>query len=501
MSTASDSVFLKDKRAFFEKKPSCQAIVQLAQDKQYRFLKEQQDVLEQEFAHLLEGLYKEKENKDIEIYWLYCYYCSELLKNYYTAYGNQDKVNQYTSQCEALLYRCQNGKFKEKVVQTPLPMGDQFLADLNAIIRIPTRTSTLKKAVGSSSMLRLQVVFSRLTVKSSLLVLQELQWLEKLDQVLGRPTDIEGMVAVMNAPAGILNVLSVGFFAARLLINSAMILKHTFYPSKKEQDITNWERFVRELSLRQYQLGNDLVWGTVNLLTNFTFVLQLSAPVASWLTSGFLVFDAAWLLVQWVRSLKEYQIKRDQYLQEKQELLTGGVSEKDVKIQLLMHQLQALEVEWTEKSASWLFCVGAAAFLLAGFTATLLLTTPAAIPLFYLVCTLAVAMYFSAGQFAEHQKQSCLLQQCQANNGGVALVTQQQEKQQQARNEFIIAMIKNTVMPLLIVTTFAICWQAALVLTVLYIGYECSKKYREDKPLKPAAPIEELPAAASAAAC
>ena len=46
-----------------------------------------------------------------------------------------------------------------------------------------------------------------------------------------------------------------------------------------------------------------------------------------------------------------------------------------------------------------------------------------------------------------------------------------------ARNDFILAMFKNTFMPLLIVTTFAVCWPAALVLTALYVGYESMNGY------------------------
>ena len=58
-------------------------------------------------------------------------------------------------------------------------------------------------------------------------------------------------------------------------------------------------------------------------------------------------------------------------------------------------------------------------------------------------------------------------------------------------------MVKNTLAPILLITTYAICWPAALALTAVYLGYELLHSYeqhqanKEVKQLALARPIAE----------
>jgi hypothetical protein len=294
------------------------------------------------------------------------------------------------------------------------------------------------------------------------------------------------MVSKINATANVFNVLSVGVFVARFIINAGLLIKHTFFPTDEERALSAKARFYQELSLRHCQMLNDVVWGSINLLTNYSYFFHISAPVANGLTIGFLCFDAALLLYRHRLAEKEYLYKKAQYLGEKKnhEALMNGVSLsiEDMKnhqkhCNMLDEQLEELERHWKATSATFLFNVAAAVLLFCGFSASLLLGSVAA-PICFLICTIAVAMYLSDGVYKKYKEKSLLLQKQELDNGDTSHALLEL---QSARNDFIISMLKNIIVPMLIVTVFAVCWEAALLLTVIYVGYECTKGYFNKK--------------------
>lgn len=138
-------------------------------------------------------------------------------------------------------------------------------------------------------------------------------------------------------------------------------------------------------------------------------------------------------------------------------------------LQMLNKQMRELEFEWKTKEATFHFVAAAAAILMAGFTASMLISTPLLIAATYFVCTVAVAMYFSAGAYANYKDKSLRLEQAQLT--GTHLVHALKEYET-ARNDYVFTLAKNTIAPLLLITSYAICWPAALVLTAAYLGYE-----------------------------
>lgn len=246
--------------------------------------------------------------------------------------------------------------------------------------------------------------------------------------------------------------------------------------------ITRFDRFKHELYKRHCNFANDLVWGTVNFLTNFNSVVGISGPVASYITSAFLVFDVCLLLYRCNLAEQEYLLKKSQYLQEIEDyndsknMQQFSAEQKLAHIEMLQKQLNELEINWRTKQATFYFLASAAALLMAGFTVAVLVNPPLLIVACFFVSTIAVAMYLSSGAYSQYKEKSLYLEQAQLNGNNIAVALKEYET---ARNHFIFTMVKNTVVPMVLIATFAVCWPAAVILTALYIGAELFHAYNQ----------------------
>ena len=484
--------FFNDKRSFFSvDRVTSIDIESRVHSNGQRFLANNRLLIEQDFNQSYKSL--KKLNDDRQAFWLYCYYCAVMLQTYYAAYGQPNQAQAYAQKAKKLKYRCDNGAFPENGNdETFLQLfKKKLLQDLRSLASTPLHISKVREWIGFINLYRIHAVFSRLSIKQVLVLAKEMHWVEMIDKLLGRHVDVDRMIAIINAPAAVFNVLSVGIFASRFFINSGMLLKHTFAPTEEEKRLSMYDRFCKELYKRHCDLLNDFVWGSINGITNYSFYFKIAAPVANWITAGFLFFDMCLLLYRRQLAEKEYLVKQSQYLEEKKQyqglMQHPQVSHEDLmKYQkhglLLDQQLIQLEINWKKTSATFLFNAAGAALLMGGFSASLLLAAaPAAVAVCYLLCTLAVAMYLSGDMYGKYKEKSLILKQYQLENSSALVLNKAQQNYNQARTDFIMAMVKNTVMPLLIVTAIAVCWQAAIVIAAVYIGYECLRGYFTQK--------------------
>ena len=250
---------------------------------------------------------------------------------------------------------------------------------------------------------------------------------------------------------------------------------------------TRFDRFKQELYKRHCNFANDLAWATVNFLTNFNQITRISGPVAGYLTAVFLVFDVGMAFYKCNLAKQEYLSKKEQYEQEIKEYQDPdrfkNMTEKQkmMHIEMLQQQMISLEINWRTKEGTYYFVAAAAALLLIGFTASMLVTPAILVVGCYFACTIAVAMYFSAGSFSQYKEKNLLLEQAQQTGKNLPVALKEYEA---ARNDFIFTMTKNTVMPTVIITTFAICWPAAIALTAMYLGYEIYHAYSQHSETK-----------------
>ena len=441
----------------------------------YAFLAKNRSLIQQEFNHLYSILNK-MQGIDQNLR-LRCHYYCELLRQYYEAHNEPRKAEAYRRKAASIIPS--NDPIAPAQANPPILSNTyQFLG----VDGEPDGLGKIYQFWGNANMLRLEAAFSRVTVRQALAFASTLQW-------TNLPVDLSQMISVIDSPTPVFNALSLGLFACRFSINISQIIQHTWFPTEEENDGTfsACERFCKEVYERQYHLLNDVVWFSVNLFCNYNTFWNLSDLFAGELTAIFLVFDALWLV--WSRHLLEetYLIKKEQYEQEKiwNSANIENLDERTEKNSLLDQQLQELEIEWQKNNANYLFSVAAAGVFTAGYSATLLFAAPAAIAFNFFICTIAVAMYLSADDFAHYLNTSYVLE-LQANHSPA-----DQNNLSEARNKFIIAMLKNTFMPLLVVTFYAVCWPAAVACTVLYVSHSL---LAETNPPALSAPSAEIAA-------
>lgn len=444
----------------------------------YKFLLENQISLEAEFTQLFAVLQKQKDENN-KAFWMYCYYCASLLEAFYKAYSHPAKVSEYSSLKAQIKNRLlnrqeQSAPTEQHFIQSLL---DSFTASLRNLKNAPFHTSMLRDYVAFSNVCRLYWVFCRLTLVNGLALAKELHFIEQIDAILGTHTDVDKIVSVMQAPNGVLNYLSIGFFLGRFLIDAGTLIRHTFFPTDEENksNTSAYERFKYELYKRHWNFTNDLVWATVNFLTNFNHITHIPGPIAGGVTAVFLGFDVCMTLYRLHLLKQEHLVKKAQYLQERADYHDDKKFEgmpENIRLKhiaLLDQQLQELDIDLKTKEAKFYFATAAASLLMLGFSTALIFSPPGIIIASYFACTIAISMYLSTGIYAKYQEKSLRLEYAALEEKNECLA---REEFTAARDDFIFTMAKNIIVPSVLITTFAICWPAAIALTVVYFGCE-----------------------------
>lgn len=101
----------------------------------------------------------------------------------------------------------------------------------------------------------------------------------------------KGALGVAGAPNQFAGYLSWTLYFARFGLNSFLLLKDTFGPKLREDELKlqspYWERFKTQWKIRKFTLLNDSIWGIANLVCFFWF----KGSDGDLLTSLLLVFD------------------------------------------------------------------------------------------------------------------------------------------------------------------------------------------------------------------
>lgn len=472
--------------------------------KGYSYLHEHNSLILQEFNDLYASLEQEKDVNDNTIaFWFYCIYCSHLLENYYVAYGQKGKAADQAKLRAQILARIQpkaepsSNSDKEGFLSS---LRKHIKAGFHDLLTTPVHASKVRDKAGMYNLWRIYWVFCRLMLKTGLILSRDIGLLDKLDELLGSHTEFGGIFDKIDIPPGVLNVLSVGFFAARFMINAAHVVKHTFFPSKGEKETSTWRRFVSELDKRHADLANHGVWGAVNFITNFNSICHISAPAAGWITAGFLVFDILCLLYVRQRAKQEYLQKRADYLHsinalsykiealqkraQKSELEDD--EQKDLAFylkqrEILQRQQEQLEIRWKSKSATLNMLALATVLLASGFALSMLVSPPLLVFACYFVCMIGIALYLSEKSYSSYQEKSLALEFAQHRAHTPEEIGKLEKACAAARNEFIFTLAKNIIVPSLLIAAYAVCWPAAVALTVLVIGYELFSAYRRHR--------------------
>lgn len=494
----STNAVLNHKLDFFSKKRNSTKSVRLtfktidkeAAQNKYGYILNNQQSLETEFAHMFKALQSDKNDPGKQVFWLYCYYCASLLETFHKEYSQEEQAKDYANLKSKIRTFYMESKFaisksknnpptpsvkEETFTQTML---ERFTAGLTKLAKTPAHTTDAKKAVASTNLVRIYWIFNRLLMTQALTLAADMKLIEKFDAMFGTHINIDRVINALRAPIPVANFLSVGLFLARFAMDFALLIKHTLFPFNKKSS-TYTERVKFEVSKRHWRFMNDLAWALLNLLTNFSLIAKVSASVASYLIMSFLTFDVAMLFYKCYLERQSYLVKKSQYEKELKAYENSSKlsdAEKLTHIKIVCKQMTELELDWQVTQATLYFNAAAAALLALGYTGATIAASPILPVVFFYTCLVGVAIYLSSDSYSKYKRSSLVLEQVDLMGESRDLAV---KKFEMARNDFFFTIAKYTTVPVVILTTVAVCWPAAVVIAALYLGYEVSHAYSQ----------------------
>ncbi len=390
----------------------------------------------------------------------------QILETHALDYHNARHAKQYRDKLEKIeRLRNPNMPRKKEAEQTTL---EQLKATAYKFFQ----SSEIRSSVGILNLYRIFLVFWRFTILQALVVAEANHLLNQFDKVFGTHTDLQKITKAFYMPTPVMNALSVGFFLTYFVLELGALLKHVFFPSEIEKELPMKQRLKNELAKRKFNLMDNGIWAFVNLLTNYNYLFKIPAPVAGYLIAGFLFYDVLMVLVRYKEAKNDYEIQKAQYTSKLKSL------RDETAKAMCRRQLDELEISWNTKKSTYMFAATAAALLLTGFTASMLITLPMVNIAFFFLCTVAISMYLTRSTYADYKEKKLRLSLFKEKDKVYGhLVKEADADYRKARNEFIFQMAEHTIVPTILLTTYALYFPVAIALTVLYLGYKIAAHY------------------------
>lgn len=335
-------------------------------------------------------------------------------------------------------------------VWNPLPKMQQDIQDL---FSTPLHVAKIINWLSFLNLYRLIGTFSRLSWSSFWALAAKYQIIDDHNKIFGHEIDR----AILNNSATVFNFLSVGLFAARFAAHMSMILKHAIVKrTHAEQGISPLELALHEFYIRAPNILNDLVWGIINLLTNYSQLWGISAALANQLTIVTLVFDFSWIIGQWYLKERELSAKHGELMAFHKSL--EAVDSDDIAIS--SYKLMALKDMQLEVRALYLFQIFACLSIISGYLAVLTFSSAAVAPIGFLACVIGFGMYAGCGDFAAFIRAS------------YGHFQSSPETQQALGSKFVVTVAKSAMIPALLVGVFTFNFPVAVIATLLYVAID-----------------------------
>lgn len=429
-------------------------------------------------------------------------FTSQLLVLHYQDYQNATALKLHQQRVDALK------KFADKLgeptvatVVTPQQDGvdslsqrlawiiEQAKAKFQYIMTMLSQPSVLRDQLSTSNITRIYWVFCHFCLNQLMTLVKDSDILDKLGQILGRQIDLGAFSDALNTPNDVLNVLSVAFFAGRLLVDFVMVAKHAIGANEQERAKTSFaERFWTEFNKRGLNMLNCTVWGGVNLLTNYYDLFGIPVEWAFPIVAGVLVFDVALLGLLYNKEQSEYHAALDNL-----ELQINALKPSEPMLEILIKQRQVLSEQWAIKQDMYQFNTIAATTLLASFSASLFMVSPAAILACYLVCCLTVAMYASNGEYQQYVIASKKLEHAQSQEGlSGAAQLKLAEAKEAAWQGLVVTLAERAFLPIGLFALVGLNPVIGLSTVAAYLTYKINQAFNQDQP-KPVADDAEQP--------
>lgn len=347
----------------------------------------------------------------------------------------------------------------------------KFYKDLNDLYAILKEISVIISWLGFLNIYRLVSTFARLSWSQFWQLMQDQELLDAHDRLMGHHVNRR----ILQDAAVVFNFLSVFLFAARLICQVSMVVKHAVWrtPAEAASELDRWELIKRELYTRKGNLINDVAWVLINELTNYHDYWSISEALANTITMYGLIYDLVWILAQ--LAFKEWE-HYDKYWELQAAKLTANANNDTVELAIIQAELDKLDDTVLEVRASYGFQLLAWSFVCTGFNTAIACSSAAPMALGFLACSIGFGMYLSADAFAAYVR-TCHVQHKQLGQQSTAdpLIIE-------ARNKFIKTLLKSVLVPVFLIGMFTLSWPLALLCAVAWVAYDRYSPEKADKP-------------------
>ena len=309
---------------------------------------------------------------------------------------------------------------------------------------------------------RILLSFTRLTDELLARIMNDTKWFDTLNQSIASIFDFDQSISILTVPTVYLNVLSFSVLGLRFLIQNMRILKHTFFPvTDSEKAAGAWARFCHEIYQYRFNLANDLVWATINALSNFPGFFNVSAPVANGLIMVCVCFDLSMMIYQDHLANQAYEAYVLEYQHAKHQAVQAE----------LLAQLAFDRVKTTSELQLSLLGVTA---LVTGVTLLVTASIPIIAPLGSFLCLVGTALYAVTGNYSDYRQKAYIAEQFQTPEAIQA--------KKDACHKTWTAFIKHVTLPPILFGALALSWPIGLLLIVACCLFEYSQTKSIEKP-------------------
>ncbi|CEK10405.1 hypothetical protein [Legionella hackeliae] len=325
--------------------------------------------------------------------------------------------------------------------------------------------------------------YSRTLASYLIIYLQEngfAAFMEAINEKIGSPYNLQDFVRLLDKPQRILRVSSVALYTLRFMINLTVMIKHVV-KAALNKELSSQKVLIQEMEKRGYSMANDMVWGTVNLLSNYNRVFQLSSLVIAQINLAFLTFDLALFIVRWSVERRDYINRVNDLMRQKNEVVSS------LELAVINRQIDIVNDEWEAQCAYYKFNIVAATLFIGAFGSTFVFFGPFALGILAGLSMLGNALYNTASEYKKY-KQSSIAVQREITNGKF-LANEHHYEMLNALNYrcaesyklFWKTLIFNTTATAFIITAAAISWPIACALTFSYLSYRLYENYQKSR--------------------
>ncbi|MBA2656306.1 MAG: hypothetical protein H0U70_04895 [Tatlockia sp.] len=301
-----------------------------------------------------------------------------------------------------------------------------------------------------------------------------------INEFTGLNCSVDYFLKLLEAPRDVLLILGYSLYGLRLAINLILIAKHLILAVLSEE-LSLKKVLFHEMEKRAYLLMNDLIWGLGSLLSAHRQLFGLTQRVISQLNFIFLALDILFFLAIFSYELRQHEQRIFELSMQKR------YCNSPLELAVLNRQIDVLNDEWNAQCSYYLFNIFASFMLVFAFGLSLVLPASFLLLLMSALAMLGNAFYNSANEYKEYEHARVIVER-ELINGKQSpdayhssILKGLKINLEQAENHFWRTLLFNTGFTALVISTAAISWPIALILTCSYLGLKLFKTF-DNKP-------------------